>query len=190
MIEQYSYGINTDANPNNNVIDRYKEWTAAEVRADLDTRRSEMVCIFENIGYNINIACSIRSNNAFCGKEVYITNRRRFDPRGAVGMKKYTKIFHADTIQEVADKLRPQGYTFFAVDNIMEYHPKNFWDVDYPAKSAFIFGSESEGISREALDLADDMVYIKMDGAVRSLNVACAATCVMAEYTRQHRKEV
>lgn len=52
MIEQYSYGINTDANPNNNVIDRYKEWTAAEVRADLETRRSEMVCIFENIGYN------------------------------------------------------------------------------------------------------------------------------------------
>lgn len=190
MISQYSYGINQEANDNNNVIDKYKNWTAQEIRADLFPFRSNMICIFENIGYNINIACAIRSFNAFLGKEVYITRRKKFDPRGAVGAKVYTKVFHADTIQEVADKLKPQGYTFFAVDNIMEYHPKNFWDVDYPAKSAFIFGSESEGISQEALDLADDMVYIKMDGAVRSLNVACAATCVMAEYTRQHRKEV
>ena len=189
MIEQYSYGINTEANANNNVIDRYKEWNAAEVRADLDPRRSEMICIFENIGYNINIACSIRSNNAFLGKEVYIVGRRRFDARGGVGARHYERIYHADTIQEVADKLKSQGYTIYAVDNIMEYNPKNMWDVDFPAKSAFIFGSESEGITSDALGLADDMVYIKQDGSVRSMNVSCAASCIMAEYTRQHRSD-
>lgn len=189
MITQYSYGINQEANINNNVLDRYKTWTAEEIRADLFPRRSNMVCIFENIGYNINIACSIRSFNSFLGQEIYIVGRRRFDSRGAVGTKKYTKVFHADTIQEVIDKLKPQGYTVYAVDNIMEYHPKNMWDVAFPAKSAFIFGSESEGITSDALGVADDMVYIKQDGSVRSMNVACAASCIMAEYTRQHRSD-
>ena len=189
MIEQYSYGIHQEANLNNNVIDRYKTWTADEIRADLFPKRSSMICIFENIGYNINISCAIRSFNAFLGKEVYITNRRRFDSRGTVGTKKYTKIYHADTLQEVVEKLRPEGYTIYAVDNIMEYNPKNMWDVSFPRKSAFIFGSESEGLTSDALGLVDDMIYIHMDGSVRSLNVACAASCVMAEYTRQHRKD-
>lgn len=187
MITQYSYGIHQDANINHNVIDKYKQWTADEIRADLFPNRSNMICIFENIGYNINIACAIRSFNAFLGKEIYITGRKRFDARGAVGAKVYTRVFHADTIQEVVEKLKPQGYTIYAVDNIMEYNPKNMWDVDFPVKSAFIFGSESEGITQEALGLSDDMVYIKQEGAIRSLNVSCAATCIMAEYTRQHR---
>lgn len=186
-ITQYSFGQNVSASKNNNVIDIYKEWTAKEVRADLFPRRSKMVCIFENIGYNINIACAIRSNNAFLGREVYIVGRKRYDTRGDCGTRHYTKVFHADTIQEVADKLRREGYKLFAVDNIMEYNPKNMWDVEYPEKSAFIFGSESVGITKDALDIADEMVYIKMDGSVRSMNVACAASCIMAEYTRQHR---
>lgn len=186
-ITQYSFGKNLVASASNNVRDIYKEWTAAEVRADLFPRRSKMVCIFENIGYNINIACAIRSNNAFLGREVYIVGRKRYDTRGDCGTRHYTKVFHADTIQEVTDKLRADNYKLFAVDNIMEYNPKNMWDVEYPEKSAFIFGSESAGITQDALDLADEMVYIKMDGSVRSMNVACAASCIMAEYTRQHR---
>ena len=72
MIEQYSHGIHTEANLSNNVIERYKAWDAEEVRADLNPNRTELVTVFQNIGYNINIACAIRSNNAFLGKEVYI----------------------------------------------------------------------------------------------------------------------
>ena len=186
-ITPYSYGVNTQADMNNNVIDRFKTWTAEEVRADIFPHRKDMICIFENIGYNINIACAIRSLNCFLGREAYIVGRRRFDARGGVGARHYTRIFHADTTQEVVEKLKPQGYTIYAVDNIMECSPKNMWDVEFPEKSAFIFGSESEGISEDALRLSNDMIYIKQDGAIRSLNVACAAACVMSEYSRQHR---
>lgn len=30
MIEPYSYGVNTEANENNNVIDRFKTWMAED----------------------------------------------------------------------------------------------------------------------------------------------------------------
>lgn len=188
MITQYSYGMNQAASVNNNVIDRFKKWNAAEIRADLEPRRTDMVCIFENAGYNINIACGIRSNNAFLGREVYIVGRKRYDTRAGVGCNHYERVFHADDTQEVADKLHAEGYTIFAVDNIMECNPRNMWDVEFPEKTAFIFGNESEGITSDALGAADDMIYIQMDGSVRSLNVSCAASCVMAEYSRQHRK--
>lgn len=190
MITQYSYGTNVCKSRKNNVIEYYKQWSAEEVRADLQPKRTQMVSIFENIGYDINIACSIRSNNAFLGKEVYVVGRRRFDSRGDVGTHHYETVYHADTIQEVVDKLRGEGYTIYAVDNLMERDPVNVWDVEFPEKSAFIFGSESDGITQEALDLADRLVYIHMDGSVRSMNVSCAASCVMFEYSRQHRCDV
>lgn len=190
MIKPYSFGQEIPPSKNNNVIDKFKEWTAAEIRADLDPRRTQMVNIFENVGYNINIACGIRSNNAFLGNRVYVVGRRRFDHRGSVGTLHYEHCFSADTIEEVIQELKKENYTIFAVDNLLEKNPKNYWDVEYPAKSAFIYGAENEGISQTTLDLADQLVYINMPGSVRSMNVACAASCIMAEYSRQHRGDI
>lgn len=190
MIEQYSYGIHLEANLSNNVIERYKTWNAEEVRADLNPKRSGLVTILQNVGYNINIASTIRSNNAFLGKEVYIVGRRKFDPRGAVGCKKYERVLHADNLREVVDKLHQDAYIVYAVDNQMEYNPVNLWDEDFPSKSAFVFGEEQNGLSQEEIEMCDKMVYVAMYGSVRSLNVASCATAVMAEYSRRYRRSV
>lgn len=187
MITQYSYGLNTRASQNNNVVDIYKKWNAEEVRADLQDRRTDLVNIVCQSRSDLNTACIIRSSNAFLAKETYVIGRKKVDPRGAVGMNHYEKVFHADYLKEVVDKLHDLGYTIFAVDNIMEYAPKNLWDANIPKKSAFVYGNESVGLTQEDIELTDKMVYIQQDGAVRSLNVACAATCVMAEYSRRYR---
>ncbi len=189
MITQYSYGLNTKASQNNNVIDIYKKWNAEEVRADLQNRRTDLVNIVCQSRSDLNVSCVIRSSNAFLAKETYVVGRRRLDTRGAVGCNHYEKVFHADNLKEVVDKLHDLGYTVFAVDNIMECRPQNLWDAEIPRKSAFVYGNESDGLSQEDIELTDGMVYIQQDGAVRSLNVACAAACVMAEYSRRFRSE-
>lgn len=189
MITQYSYGLNTKASQNNNVVDIYKKWNAEEVRADLQNRRTDLVNIVCQSRSDLNTSCVIRSSNAFLAKETYVVGRKKIDARGGVGAGHYEKCFHADTLKEVVDKLHGLGYTVFAVDNIMEYKPENLWDADIPKKSAFVYGNESVGLSQEDIELTDRMVYIHQDGAIRSLNVACAAACVMAEYSRRYRSE-
>lgn len=170
-----------------NVVDIYKGWNAAEVRADLVTKRSQMVSIFMNLTNDFNKATGIRANNVFLGKFVVMVGKRKIDRRGTVGAHHYESVFHADTIEEVIEWLRSDGYTIFAVDNIDKYDPKNIWDVEYPEKSAFLYGEEKLGLSDECIALCDEMVFIASEGSVRSLNVACAASVVMAEYSRQHR---
>lgn len=188
MITQYSYGLNTKAAQSNNVIDIYKTWNAEEVRADLQNRRTALVNIVCQSRSDLNTACVIRSSNAFLAKETYVVGRKKIDSRAAVGCGHYEKTFHADTLKEVVDKLHGLGYIVFAVDNIMEYGPENLWDAEIPEKSAFVYGNESHGLSQEDIELTDKMVYIQQDGSVRSLNVACAASCVMAEYSRRYRR--
>lgn len=189
MIEQYSFGLEGPANANNNVIDIYKKWTAEEVRADLQSKRNEMVTVLQNITHDFNKSSVIRSNNAFLGKEVYIVGRKRYDKRGGVGQHHYESVFHADNFIEVFDKLKNNGYTIIAVDNIPEYNPKSYIDLVFPPKTAFVFGEENSGLDKEVIDMCDDMVYVRQYGSVRSLNVACAASVLMAEYSRRYRLE-
>lgn len=185
MITQYTYGVNTYASEKNNVIQMYKKWNAEEIRADLDPRRSKLVTIFENIDHNINISCAIRSNNAFLGSSVYVVGRHKLDRRGTVGTHHYEHVYYADTLDEVIDKLHDDGYYVYAVDNWPEYHPKNLIDTELPEKSAFLFGEEQFGLSKASIDKCDDMLYIQQFGSVRSMNVSCAASCIMYEYTKQ-----
>lgn len=187
MITKYSYGQNKIISGNENVIDYYKGQLAEEVRADLQPRRTDCVMILQHINYNINIGTVIRSNNAFLGKEVYVVGRRRLDRRGSCGTLHYENVYHCDDLEEVIEYLHSLGYTIYAVDNIMEYNPENIADIRFPKKSAFLFGEEGPGLSKREIELCDKMVYIQMFGSVRSLNVACAATVVEYEYSRQWR---
>lgn len=189
MITQYSYGLNTQASQNNNVVDIYKRWTAEEVRADLQEDRGGLVNVCLNLTHDFNKSSIIRAANCFLADSTYVVGRKRFDTRGAVGATHYEHVYHADTLGEVIDKLHEDGYHVFAVDNVMEYSPTSLWEADIPYKSAFVYGEESLGLSREAIEMCDSMVYVRQRGAIRSLNVAQAAACVMAEYTRRYFRE-
>ena len=189
MITKYSYGQNKILSKKDNVIEYYRNHLTEEVRADLQERRTEAIMILQHVNYNINIGSVIRSNNAFLGKAVYVVGRRRLDTRSCVGTNHFENVYHCDNLKEVVDYLHSLGYIVYAVDNIIEYHPTNILDVNFPKKSAFLFGEENTGLSEEELNLCDDMIYIEMFGSVRSLNVACAATVVEYEYSRQWRKK-
>lgn len=187
MISRYGYSTDFCPSEKRNVIDKYKQWVDAEVEADLQKNRTEMVSIFLNLDHNINIASAIRANNAFLGKEVYIVGRKKWDRRGAVGSHRYEHVYHADDFDEVLDYLHFLGYIVFAIDNIEKYHPENIFQAEIPKKSAFLFGNEGSGIPEDVISKCDKTLYIQQFGSVRSLNVSQAAACIMMEYSRRFR---
>lgn len=187
MIEKYSFGQDVPPSIHNNVIDLYKSWEADEIRADLQPRRNDMISVCQNLSHDFNKAVVVRSNNAFLGKAVYIVGRRRYDRRGTVGTYHYENVYHADSMREVIDLLHSNNYTVFGIDNNVTTNkiPKQLGTFEIPRLSAFVYGEETTGLSDDTINLCDDLVYIRQQGSVRSLNVSCAATCCMYEYTRQ-----
>ena len=53
---------------------------------------------------------------------------------------------------------------------------RSYRDVDYPNRTVFILGNESEGVSREIEELSSDSITIPMRRGVESLNVAVTAS--------------
>ena len=186
MIEKYSFGDETPPNASKNVIDEYKTWIDDEVRADLDNRRSEMINVCQNFTHDFNKSVVIRSNNAFLGKAVYIVGSKRYDRRGTVGTYHYEHVYHATDMIELIGKLHEDNYFVFGVDNVTQSgFNYNLQKVDLPERSAFVYGEEHLGLSDSTLEACDAFLFIPQYGSVRSLNVSCAATCCMYEYTRQ-----
>lgn len=184
------YAVSTDPSPSmsKNVQDLYKNSIASEIRADLETKRSEAVQVFMNLENDFNVATAIRTHNALNAKELYMVGRRKYDRRGTVGTHHYVSAFSSDTFEEVSTKLHSDGYTIFAVENNVEGRTsQNIWDVEFPSKSAFVYGTENMGLSMDVIDQCDGLVMIEMFGSVRSLNLATASSIVLSEYSRQHR---
>lgn len=183
------YNVSKSPRPDmsRNVQDMYKRSLDEEIRADLDTRRSAAVQVFMNTENDFNISSAIRTHNGLNAGACYIVGRRKFDKRGTQGSHNYMHVFSATGYEEVFDKLHDDGYTIYAVDNILEHNPKNFWDVKFEEKSAFVYGTENMGLSDDVIKACDDMIYIDMLGSIRSFNLACTSSMVLSEYSRQHR---
>ena len=170
---------------NVNVIDSYKKFTTEQVRADLDTRRTSQIHIVVNSGHDFNVSTLIRSANAFNVRAVVVANRRKYDARGQLGTRNYIHARYAESELAAIQAAREDGYTIFAVDNILEKNPESIYDVALPEKSCFVYGCEGEGLTDAVMEACDRMVWIPQYGSVRSLNLAVSASLMMFEYCRQ-----
>ena len=63
------------------------------------------------------------------------------------------------------------------------------WQVDFKPSLALIVGSEAEGASPEARELASQNVVIPMPGGMESLNAAVAGSVLMFEVVRQRNEK-
>ena len=94
-------------------------------------------------------------------------------------------VEHAPAAEDAIAELRHHGATIVAVETAAAARP--LWDASAldAAHLALIFGHETEGLSAEALALADATITIPMCGAGKSLNVATAAAVVLYEVLRR-----
>ena len=64
-------------------------------------------------------------------------------------------------------------------------HSLPYTDIDYTQPMAVVFGNESEGVSNDALELADNVVKIPMFGMAQSLNLSVSVGIILYEALRQ-----
>lgn len=168
-----------------NVIDRYKLMSDDLIIGDLNERRFNFSVFLQNLAGDFNKASVIRSNNAFCGKEVIIFGDKQWDKRGACGSYKYEQFRHVKELSEL-DGLFEEYDEVIAIDNIATAVPIQHHQWNSDKNTLFVFGEEGIGICPEILQKCDVTLYIPQFGAIRSINVACAASIVMYEYTRSY----
>ncbi len=79
---------------------------------------------------------------------------------------------------------KKQGFRIYGLS--LSPQAKNFYQTaPFAPKSIFIMGNESLGISPQVAQYIDEALFIEMHNGVESLNVACTASIVAAEWRRK-----
>ena len=195
-----------DSGDARNVIDQYRYWRVEAIRADLDARgRRGLEVTVENWTHDFNIGSMVRTANAFAASRVHIVGPHKWNRKGALMTELYQHVEHHPSIAELADwwhsdieremadaqnhgddraRAQARDARVIALDIVPGAQPIEHYQ--FPQRCLMLFGAEGPGLSQEALDMADDVVYISQFGSVRSLNAGAAAAVAMHSWIVQH----
>lgn len=102
--------------------------------------------------------------------------------RNSAGAEKWMDIRMWDSPASCIQTAKASGYHVVATH--FDPGAVSIHDVDWTQPTAVILGNEREGVSAEAIELADSTAFIPMSGFVSSFNVSVAAALVFYEARR------
>lgn len=150
----------------------------------LNWRTRYITVVMEDVYHQHNASAVIRSADIFGIQDVHLIEDRfsdRLDKKIALGAQKWTDIHkHSDT-EECMQSLRRKGFMVYATTSKPE--AKTLEEIPIDKKMAFVFGTEKEGLSEDALAKADELIHIPMVGFTESLNVSVAVAIVLHQMT-------
>ena len=156
--------------------------------------KQEGIVVLQDIHDPHNAQAVIRSCECFGIQKVYLVfeNEKRFNPEefGKLASSSANKWLEYEAFmstQECFSKLKEDGYKIVAT--ALKDDSVAIYDFDFSShkKFALCFGNEKDGLSKEAIELADQTLNIPMHGMIQSLNLSVTAALCLFEMTRQRK---
>ncbi len=169
-----------------------KEYCSVEDILQIAADRGEkpFLVIADGITDPHNLGALIRCAEGVGAHGLIIPKRRAVGLTPAVtkascGAIEHLAIAKVTNLSATIEDLKKQGVWVFAA----EAGGPAYYDTDFNCPCALVMGSEGDGVSRLVKERADFIVSIPMYGHVNSFNVSTAASVILAEISRQHRKQ-
>ena len=170
-----------------------KEYCSVEDILRIAEERGEkpFLVIADGITDPHNLGALIRCAEGVGAHGLIIPKRRAVGLTPAVtkascGAIEHLAIAKVTNLPSTIEDLKKRGVWVFAA----EAGGPAYYDIDFNCPCALVMGSEGDGVSRLVKEKSDYIVSIPMYGHVNSFNVSTAASVLLAEISRQHRKNV
>ncbi len=158
-----------------------------KVREVLSRRQPDLRVVLENIAITHNASAVIRTCDAagildldiISAGPVPLLVNKAISTRA----EKWVRLHQHSATNECLSGLKKKGFkvavTYLDEGSIL------YSELDYNQPLALVFGNESDGVSREALNYADYRIKIPMVGMVKSLNLSVSVGVVLYEAFEQ-----
>ena len=162
-----------------------------KIRDVIRQSQPDLTVVLENIFDPLNISAVLRSCDAVGVREVFVVYTKEYlDKRGLVlgkktsaGAFKWIDVYVFDDLTECFRRVR-ERYGRILATYLTETAP-SLYSLDLSIPTALLFGNEDEGISAEALAMADGNFLIPQAGFAESLNISVACAVTLFEARRQ-----
>jgi len=159
----------------------------------LSNRTRYITIILEDLYQAQNASAVLRTCDCLGIQDVHvIENSHYFNVNSEVDMSasKWLNIYRYNgephNTKHTIQNLKKKGYRIVATSP--HANNKNIEDFDITkGKFALMFGTELTGLTKEALELADEYVKIPMYGFIESYNISVSAALSLYELTKKLR---
>lgn len=155
----------------------------------LNKKQPTLQVFLDNVDSSQNLSAIIRSCDSVGVLNFYYSNAIDKDVKIhktiTQGSHHWLYRERVDSAHKVAFLQEKQQEGFQVIVTDLSEKSVAYRKVDYTQKTVIVMGNEKEGISKEVLALADEVVVIPMQGMAQSLNVSVATALILYEAERQ-----
>ena len=180
------------------LFNQYTAYISEERRQKLITYAHErtryITVVLEDVYQPHNISAVLRTADCFGIQDIHIIEQKhKFTPAKEIvkGAAQWLSLNHysereGNGTEQCFKELRQRGYRLIATTP----HENDVLIDELPltAKTALIFGTEKEGLSRYAFEHADGFVKVPLYGFTESFNISVCAGIVLYELTTRLRR--
>lgn len=148
----------------------------ARIQTAVDNRRPQTAVVLEDIYDRGNTSAVMRSAEAFGLYQLHMIElgeKFKESKRVTQGAHKWLDSQKWKSTSTCVENLKSKGYKIYVTH--LDAKAKPLAEVDMTQPFAIAFGNEKVGASESLLQLADERVYIPMQGFVQSFNISVAA---------------
>lgn len=156
------------------------------LRDVLARRQPDLTVLMDRVHKPHNVSAILRNCDATGVLDVHVVPLEgglELHHDTSAGTKKWVGVRRHPDLASAARNLKDTGFHLVAA------HPGpdavDFRAFDFTVPTAVIMGAELDGVSDEALEVADTHIVIPMLGMVHSLNVSVATALILYEAMRQ-----
>ncbi|HKC05024.1 MAG TPA: TrmH family RNA methyltransferase [Patescibacteria group bacterium] len=146
-------------------------------------KRNPIYLVLDNLIDTYNIGSMFRLADAIAAEKIYICGESEYPPnsrihKAAVGTEEWVPWVNYNSTSDAIKELKTQEVQIVCVEQSPLSTPYSLLSTKLNFPCAIVVGNETEGISKEVLDLADIIVELPMFGVNKSLNVWGSAAVI------------
>ena len=161
--------------------------TADEFR---HTEKLPVCLVLDNIRSLHNVGSAFRTADAFRLEKIYLTGITGTPPhreieKTALGATHTVLWEYVSSTEQLLRNLKADGYTIVLIEQTTESKPLHQFTPEREKKYCLVFGNEVNGVSEEALPVADLSLEVPQHGTKHSINVSVCVGIVAWEFFKK-----
>ena len=160
-------------------------------RQVLDDRTRYITVLLEDIYQSQNASAVLRTCDCTGIQDVHIVEERNqyeINPDVSLGSNQWLSLYYynkgKDNIADAVGALKEKGYRIVATSPNQEGATPETFDLE-KGKAVLMFGTELNGLTQRALELADEFIRIPMVGFTESYNISVSAAVILYQLRKR-----
>ena len=152
-----------------------------------EKRQREVLLILDQVTDPHNIGAILRSAAAFNASAVLLADAHAPEEtptlvKSSCGGIEVVPLIRVSNLARAMETLKKNGFWILGLDGKAK---KSVFEEKLPDKTAFVLGSEGEGLRRLTEENCDLLIKLPISPKMESLNVSNAAAIALYEFSRQ-----